>query len=101
MKIFWVIIYNLLLYPVFFSGACVGALFNKKLWAGIKGRGNTHSQLLSFKNRVSSNAKIYWFHAASHGEFEQLKPILEGLKEVEPSSASIVSFFFTLGFYEC
>jgi len=98
MKIFWVIIYNLFFYPVFFTGACIGALFNKKLWAGIKGRWATHSQLLSFKNRVSNNAKVYWFHAASHGEFEQLKPILEGLKEVEPSSASIVSFFSPSGF---
>ena len=98
MKVFWIIIYNLFLYPLFFTGACIGALFNQKLRNGIKGRWNTYSQLLSFKNRVSSNADIYWFHAASHGEFEQLKPILEGLKEVEPSSVFIVSFFSPSGF---
>ena len=98
MKVFWIIIYNLFLYPLFFTGACIGALFNQKLRNGIKGRWNTYSQLLSFKNRVSSNADIYWFHAASHGEFEQLKPILEGLKEVEPSAVFIVSFFSPSGF---
>ena len=98
MKVFWIIIYNLFLYPLFFTGACIGALFNQKLRNGIKGRWNTYSQLLSLKNRVSSNADIYWFHAASHGEFEQLKPILEGLKEVEPSSVFIVSFFSPSGF---
>ena len=98
MKVFWIIIYNLFLYPLFFIVACIGSLFNEKIRKGIKGRWNTYSQLLSFKNRISNNANIYWFHAASHGEFEQLKPILEGLKEVEPSSVSIVSFFSPSGF---
>ena len=79
-------------------GACIGSLFNKKIRKGIKGRWNTYSQLLSFKNSISNNANIYWFHAASHGEFEQLKPILDGLKEVVPSSVSSVSYISHSGF---
>ena len=98
MKVFWIFFYNLFLYPLFFTGACIGALFNEKLREGIRGRWHTHSQLLLFKGKVTKSTNVYWFHAASHGEFEQLKPILEGVKDVEPSSASIVSFFSPSGY---
>lgn len=98
MKIFWIIFYNVFLYPLFCIGACVGALFNEKIRTGLKGRWNTYSKLKLFKNNLPKHADVYWFHAASHGEFEQLKPILEGLKEVEPSSKTIVSFFSPSGF---
>ena len=51
MKVFWIFFYNLFLYPLFFTGACIGALFNKKLRKGIMGRWHTHSQLLLFKKK--------------------------------------------------
>ncbi len=98
MKAFWVLIYNGFLYPFFFIGACLGSLFNEKIRTGFKGRWKTYSQLKSFKKNIPEKSDVYWFHAASHGEFEQLKPVLEGLEEVEPSAATIVSFFSPSGF---
>ena len=98
MKVFWIAIYNLLLYPLFFIGACVSALVNKKIREGLKGRRLTYSSLIAFKNKLSKKTDIYWFHASSHGEYEQLKPVIEGLKDVEPSSKIIVSFFSPSGF---
>ena len=53
MKVFWIFFYNLFLYPLFFTGACIGALFNKKLRKGIMGRWHTHSQLLLFKEKIT------------------------------------------------
>ncbi|MBT6797823.1 MAG: hypothetical protein HOA96_08720, partial [Candidatus Marinimicrobia bacterium] len=46
----------------------------------------------------NSTREIYWFHAASLGEFYQVKPVLEGLKEVEPDSLAVISFSSPSGF---
>ena len=51
-----------------------------------------------FSNKNETENDIYWFHAASLGEYEQIKPVLAGLKEIEPSSKSIVSFFSPSGY---
>ena len=51
-----------------------------------------------FKQYLGIEKTIYWFHASSHGEFEQIKPVLAGLKEVEPFSSSVVSFFSPSGY---
>ena len=98
MKVSWIIIYNLLLYPLFFIGVCISALINKKIREGLKGRWHTYSRLFSFKSKLTKKTDIYWLHAASHGEYEQLKPVIEGLNEVEPSAKIIVSFFSPSGF---
>ncbi|MEE3150465.1 MAG: glycosyltransferase N-terminal domain-containing protein, partial [Candidatus Neomarinimicrobiota bacterium] len=37
-------------------------------------------------------------HVSSHGEFLQTKPVLQGLKEVEPCAKIIVSFFSPSGY---
>ena len=62
------------------------------------GRLSTYKQLKAFMANTGKGREIYWFHAASHGEFEQVKPVLAGLKEVEPKSLSIVSFFSPSGY---
>ena len=62
------------------------------------GRLSTYKQLKAFMANTGKGRKIYWFHAASHGEFEQVKHVLSGLKEVEPKSLSIVSFFSPSGY---
>ena len=41
---------------------------------------------------------ILWFHAASAGEYEQIRPVLTGLKEVEPDCFCVVSFFSPSGY---
>jgi len=96
--IFWKLIYNLLLLPVLFIFGMVGFLFNSKIREGIKGRLRSYGDLKSFMDEKGYGKTIYWFHAASHGEFEQVKPVLAGLKEVEPNALSIVSFFSPSGY---
>ncbi|SVC81310.1 uncharacterized protein METZ01_LOCUS334164, partial [marine metagenome] len=44
------------------------------------------------------NDNIYWFHASSLGEYHQVRPVLEGLKEVEPDGTMIVSFSSPSGY---
>ena len=77
---------------------CAGSLFNRKIRTGMIGRFRSYQDLKSFRVRIGIEKTIYWFHASSHGEFEQVKPVLKGLKEVEPSSFSVVSFFSPSGY---
>ena len=77
---------------------CAGSLFNRKIRAGMIGRFRSYQDLKSFRVRIGIEKTIYWFHASSHGEFEQVKPVLAGLKEVEPLSFSVVSFFSPSGY---
>ncbi len=48
--------------------------------------------------RPLANKKRFWFHAASMGEFEQVKPIIERIKSHAPDSQIIVSFFSPSGY---
>ncbi len=98
MKAFWIIFYNFLLYPIFLLGVIFTSIFNKKVREGFLGRFNSKARLLNFIKNVDTNLDVYWFHAASHGEFEQIKPVIDGLKEVEPDLLFIVSFFSPSGF---
>ena len=77
---------------------CTGSLFNRKIRAGMIGRFRSYKDLKSFRVRIGIAKTIYWFHASSLGEFEQVKPVLAGLKEVEPLSFSVVSFFSPSGY---
>jgi len=95
---FWKIFYNIILYPIIFFALLIMSLFNKKIKEGFLGRLKSIKELKTFMNNINSHNDIYWFHAASLGEYEQIKPVLAGLKEIEPSSKSIVSFFSPSGF---
>ena len=88
----------MILLPLLFIFGIVSSLFNKKIRKGLIGRLSTYKQLKAFMANTGKGREIYWFHAASHGEFEQVKPVLAGLKEVEPKSLSIVSFFSPSGY---
>lgn len=96
--IFWKFLYNLIILPTLTVFAVLGSLFNKKLRVGTRGRLTTYSILKAFKAKVPADSTIYWFHAASHGEYEQVRPVLEGMKEVEPNSLAVVSFFSPSGY---
>ncbi|MEE8341618.1 MAG: glycosyltransferase N-terminal domain-containing protein [Candidatus Neomarinimicrobiota bacterium] len=74
------------------------AIFNKKLRAGLLGRFQTIKVLKQSLKGWDKNNSIYWFHAASHGEFEQVRPVLKGLKEIDKKCYVIASFFSPSGY---
>ena len=94
----WRLIYNLLLLPTLLIFGFLASFVNKKVRTGMIGRMKSFNKLKDFMATQEGDQTIYWFHAASHGEFEQVKPVLAGLKEVEPHSLSIVSFFSPSGY---
>jgi len=99
MKYLWYFIYNFFLLPIMVLIGIIGVFFNKKIREGFFGRFNTNRQLDDFISSLKgNNHTIYWFHVSSHGEFLQTKPVLEGMKEIEPHIKIIVSFFSPSGY---
>ena len=98
MKLIWFISYNFIFYPLFFVTGLIFSLFNLKFRRGVSGRFSSQIVLKKFFNSIPNTADIYWFHAASLGEFYQVKPVLEGLKNVEPKCVAVVSFSSPSGY---
>ncbi len=95
---FWFLVYNIIIYPLIFILVSLGAIFNKKLREGLVGRFHTIDILKNTLQSWDRKESIYWFHSASHGEFEQVKPVLRGIKEVEKGCYIIASFFSPSGY---
>lgn len=73
----------------------VAANFNKKARLLNHGRKNTWSQLEKIDRK---GKKLIWFHAASLGEFEQGRPLIEMIKEHEPKTQILLTFFSPSGY---
>ena len=69
------------------------AVFNKKIKFFVDGRKQTFSKITPLKNE-----KTIWFHAASLGEFEQARPIIEALKKRYKHYKILVTFFSPSGY---
>ena len=72
-----------------YMGIWLAASFNSKARLWIDGRKGLLDRI---EGEVNSNDFIIWFHAASLGEFEQGRPIIEAWKERSSRNrAAIVS----------
>ncbi len=94
----WKIFYNFILLPVVIVIGLILSIFNKKIRLGLLGRFQSYKIIKKFIKTVGPNKDIYWFHVASLGEYEQTKPVISGLKEIEPNSLFILSFFSPSGY---
>lgn len=86
--------YNIIIY-IYLFGIAIASLFNKKvkkLWQGER-------QALSIlRSKVKPDDKYVWFHAASLGEFEQGRPIMERLRKEHPEYKILLTFFSPSGY---
>ena len=76
-------------------GVAIASLFNKKvkkMWAGER------QAVKVLKERVDPEARYIWFHAASLGEFEQGRPLIEHLRETHPEYKILLTFFSPSGY---
>lgn len=69
--------------------------FNPKANLWVKGRKNWKKKL---KRATSNTEHIIWFHAASLGEFEQGRPLIEKIKSENKSAFILLSFFSPSGY---
>ena len=70
------------------------AIFNPKAKKWVNGR----KSLLKNIERNIEPGNIVWFHAASVGEFEQARPIIEAIKDEYPLKKILITFFSPSGY---
>ena len=87
-------IYNLVIY-LYLLGVAIYRRFNekvRKMWRGER------EAFKILREKVDPNAKYVWFHAASLGEFEQGRPLMEQLRKDHPEYKILLTFFSPSGY---
>ena len=87
-------IYNIFIYFYGF-GVLVFSLCNQKAKKLRMGQSGALSLL---KRTIDPNARYIRFHAASLGEFEQGRPVMEQLKKENPETKILLTFFSPSGY---
>lgn len=75
-------------------GVRVAALFKEKLRKMVQGHRATWQMLRT----LSGKDTYVWFHAASLGEFEQGRPLMERLRREHPEKKILLTFFSPSGY---
>ncbi len=83
----FIILYNI--------GVWVASFFSKKVRAMWKGE---HLTFRVLREKIDPNAMYIWFHAASLGEFEQGRPIMEAIRREHPGYKILLTFFSPSGY---
>lgn len=87
-------LYNIIMY-IYQAGIAIYSHFNekvKKMWIGERAAFGV------LQKQVEPNAKYVWFHAASLGEFEQGRPLIEKIKKEYPNYKILLTFFSPSGY---
>ncbi len=79
----------------YYIGILIASLFSKKARAWIRGRKKIFGLI---EEQVFPSDKLFWFHAASLGEFEQGRPVIEALKKSDDSINILLTFFSPSGY---
>lgn len=86
--------YDIIMYAIQF-GIAVGSRFNEKLrrmWRGER------EAVRTLQEKVDPDARYIWFHAASLGEFEQGRPLMEQIRRDCPQYRILLTFFSPSGY---
>ena len=86
--------YNIIIY-LYLIGVAIASLFNekvRKMWRGER------QAIKILKSKVDPDAQYVWFHAASLGEFEQGRPLMERLRQEHPEYKILLTFFSPSGY---
>lgn len=76
-------------------GVRAASLKNHKAKQLLEGQARTFSYL---KERLTPGTRYIWIHAASLGEFEQGRPLIEMIKAKQPDAHIVLSFFSPSGY---
>ena len=86
--------YNIVIY-IYLLGVAIASLFNEKVHKMWRGERDAFRVL---REQVDPQAKYVWFHAASLGEFEQGRPLMEQLRREHPEYKILLTFFSPSGY---
>ena len=76
-------------------GVRVAALFNEKARLWVRGRKGIFTEL---ERAFSGKTNPVWIHCASLGEYEQAKPLIEKIKQEQPETKILTTFFSPSGY---
>lgn len=86
--------YNIIIY-IYQLGVRLYSLFNekvRKMWRG------ECDAIRVLREKVEPDAQYVWFHAASLGEFEQGRPLMEQIRREHPEYKILLTFFSPSGY---
>lgn len=86
--------YNIIIY-IYLLGVAIASRWNgkiRKMWRGEREAFNV------LRQQADPAARYLWFHAASLGEFEQGRPIMERLRKLHPEYKILLTFFSPSGY---
>lgn len=86
--------YNIIMY-ICLCGVAVASIFNRKVRKMWKGERDAFRVL---REKVDKDAEYIWFHAASLGEFEQGRPLIEEIRRRYPNYKILLTFFSPSGY---
>lgn len=69
--------------------------FNEKAALWTQGRKDIRNRIKAVSREAG---RLIWFHAASLGEFEQGRPVIEALKQQQPDTKILLTFFSPSGY---
>ncbi len=73
----------------------MAATFHTKARLWVNGRKNL---IRTVKQSLGNKNKVIWFHAASLGEFEQGRPLIEAIRKKYPNKKIVLTFFSPSGY---
>lgn len=80
---------------IFTMGAIIATFFVKKIRHQVKGQAGTWIKLHKY---IKKDDKVVWFHAASLGEFEQGRLLMERVRKELPEYKILLTFFSPSGY---
>ena len=88
------VLYNIAIYS-YWGFIYLASLFNPKAKLWIKGRKGIWKKL---EGKFLNREDVIWFHAASLGEFEQGRPVIEAYRKKHPKAFILLTFFSPSGY---
>lgn len=86
--------YNISIY-LYLLGVMIVSIFNEKVRKMWRGERDAFKVL---REKVDPNARYVWIHAASLGEFEQGRPLIEQIRRDHPEYKVLLTFFSPSGY---
>ncbi len=86
--------YSIVIY-IYQLGVAIASRWNTKIRKMWRGEREAFGVL---RDKVDPSARYLWFHAASLGEFEQGRPIMERLRKRHPEYKILLTFFSPSGY---
>lgn len=86
--------YNIIIY-IIQIGIAIASLFSEKVRKMWRGERDSFRVL---RENIEPDARYIWFHAASLGEFEQGRPLMEEVRRSHPEYKILLTFFSPSGY---